>query len=161
MHLHIDQIFGIEDNIQFNFYSRSKTLPELPALATLVSNPHPEILRTNVDQRLDREGRLVMEEHWRNGKDLWIPSIRALIRSFILLAVRSKEDDAGDNRAREYWVDQVIDMLIYLPKQGRFNGDAGEDVQPLLDWILKGSYGYRIAMDETISRVGKKASIHY
>ena len=151
VHLHMDRILNLnEGNIQFMFYRRSKTLLELPVLATLdPKNPHPDLLLTDVDQRLDREGHEVMEQQWKHGKDLWIPTVRALIRSFILLAAHTESFDA-----RSYWDDRVITMLIYLPKQGHFNGDAGHDVQPLIDYILgKDSSDYNTAMEETISRV--------
>ena len=151
----MDKIFkNIEDDIQFLLYKRSRTLLEWPPLQTLPfqNQPPPYVPRTKVDRRLDAKGRPVMKELWKTHKGLWVPSVRALTRSFILLAAGSKDFDA-----RGFWIDHVAEMLNHLYEQGRFNtNDVGYDVQPVIDWLTGvTSTSYIAAMEETTSRIKK------
>ena len=150
LHVHVQHLFeGIKDLITLKVYLRSKTLWELPDLSTFVTGQSHDVRKTSAEKRLDRGGLMDMEEKWKEGGDLWLPSTRVLFRAYALLAVRH-----DGSPVKDYWFDHILMMAIHLPDTGRLDlKSCGDDLQPLIRSITVAGVDMAQAWEETVSMV--------
>lgn len=147
MHIHVQHLFKeIKYIITIKVYVRSETLWELPDLSTFVTGKSHDVLKTSAEKSLDRRGYMDMEEEWKDGGDIWVPSTRVLFRAYTLLAVR---DDRSP--VKDYWFDHVLMMAIHLKDIGRLDvKSCGDDLQPLIRLITNSEVDIVKAWEETV-----------
>ena len=155
MHIHVQHLFkGIKDLITLKVYIRSQTLWELPDLSTFVTGKSHDVYTTSAEKGLDRGGYMDMEEEWKDGGDIWVPSTRVLFRAYALLAVR---DDGSP--VKDYWFDHILMMAIHLQDIGRLDmKSCGDDLQPLVRSITDWGVDMAKAWEETVSLVKNSAT---